>query len=86
MKCFKDTEPMPQDLGPQEDLERKECFFFQKWCACVFCVGGVYVSAGNYRGQRALNPLKLDLQVVVSHLIWVLGTEFRLFARVMLHF
>lgn len=37
------------------------------------CTG---VSAGTHRGQKgALDPLELELQVVRSHLMWVLGTK-----------
>ena len=28
-----------------------------------------------HENQRALDPLKLELQVAISHLIWVVGTE-----------
>ena len=36
----------------------------------------VHVSVGAHGGQRrVLNPLKLELQVVVSHLTQVLGTK-----------
>jgi hypothetical protein len=43
---------------------------------------GVLVSVGGHGGQkRVLNPLKLELQVAISHLIWVLGTDLRSFMR-----
>ena len=44
---------------------------------CLSGYGYVYVSAGAQRGQkRVLCPLDLNLQEVISHLTWVLGTEF----------
>lgn len=36
----------------------------------------MHVSAGAHRGQqRALDPLELESQPIVSSLMWVLGTE-----------
>jgi hypothetical protein len=43
-------------------------------CMCA-CIGGDQ--------KRALNPLALEFQVVVSHLMWILGTELRSSARTM---
>lgn len=44
---------------------------------CLSGYGYVYVSAGAQRGQkRVLGSLDLNLQEVISHLTWVLGTEF----------
>ena len=40
------------------------------WMVC-------HVYAGTYTGQKkASDPLELELQVVMSHPTWVLGTEF----------
>lgn len=39
-------------------------------CVCV------HVSTGAYGGWKTVSdPLKLDLLVVVSYLVWVLGTK-----------
>lgn len=49
--------------------------FFNSMCGDVCCV---QVRAGSLRGQkRVLEPLKLELQTVVSCTIRELGTEFR---------
>lgn len=38
----------------------------------------MHVSADIHKGQkRALYPLGLELQLVLSHLMWVLGTKSR---------
>ena len=42
---------------------------------CVFVCGYVHVSADALRGQRHWIPLEVELQVVVSCLSLVLGTE-----------
>lgn len=45
-------------------------------CVCVSVCRYVHMSAGVHRDQeRALDPLKLELQVSYDHLTWVLGTE-----------
>lgn len=52
-------------------------FFIFKVCVYVW-----YVSAGNCSGQkRASDPLGWKLQLVVSHLIWVLETKLRSSSR-----
>jgi hypothetical protein len=43
---------------------------------CVLCEY-VHMSTGTCQEQRHQTPLQLDLQVVMSHLMWVLGTELR---------
>ena len=45
--------------------------------ACVSgCMYACYMQAGVCGGQeRVLDPLELELQIVVNHLTWVLGTE-----------
>ena len=58
-----------------------EFFFFKVygyvrvWFICL-CI---YVHAcGTYRGQKRISdPLELELQVVMSCLIWVQGTEIK---------
>jgi hypothetical protein len=41
-----------------------------------------HMSAGALGGQKmASDSLRLKLQVVSSHLIWVMGTELRTFGR-----
>lgn len=45
---------------------------------CVHLCGYVHISASACRGQKkVLDPLKLELQVVVKHSTWMLRTEFR---------
>lgn len=45
---------------------------------CVVVVVGGYVNAGNCSSQkRVSDPLGWKLQLVVSHLIWVLETKLR---------
>lgn len=41
---------------------------------CV-CGGGVLTNRGAHGGQKCWIPLKLEFQVIVSILIWVLETE-----------
>lgn len=41
----------------------------------------VQVSALECKSQKSLDPLELDLHVVVSHLMWVLGTKLGSSAR-----
>lgn len=36
-----------------------------------------HVGSDAYGGQRALDLLELEIQVVVSHSTWVLGSELR---------
>lgn len=47
---------------------KKDSFIF-------FMFTYVHVSTGALRGQRALNPLVLELQAVVSHQMEVLGIK-----------
>lgn len=49
------------------------CDLGQK-CACVRECMYAYLCAGTPRGQRCWILLELELQVVVSHPVWVLGT------------
>lgn len=43
---------------------------------CVFVCGYMHLGAGTSRSQkRALEPLELELEQVVRHLVSVLGTE-----------
>lgn len=37
----------------------------------------MYMWVQMYRSQRCRIPLELELQVVVSHLVWVLGIKLR---------
>jgi hypothetical protein len=41
-------------------------------CACVHAC--MYVYASSFRGQKALDPLEQELEMVVSLPIWVLVT------------
>lgn len=44
----------------------------------VYLCGYMHMSAVAYGGQkRALDSLVLERHVIVSHLMWALGTEFR---------
>lgn len=44
--------------------------------------GHVYLSAVAHRDRKRVSyPLELELQAVVSHLVWVRGTELESFAR-----
>lgn len=45
------------------------------------CVGHVHIGAGTLRGQRHQISLKLELQVVMDLLMWVLGMEHSSSAR-----
>lgn len=50
----------------------------EKIYLCVCCVWFAPCVCGAHRGQKkASEPLGLELQVFVSHLIWKLGTKFR---------
>lgn len=42
-------------------------------CMCTCLHGYVHVRVSAYRGQRCQVPMELELHVVVSHLMWVLG-------------
>lgn len=43
-------------------------------CLCV-CIGVCYISAGVFGGQKKLlDPLEVELLVVVSHPVWLLAT------------
>lgn len=49
-------------------------------CACVNYRIHIHIGVqGGYRGR--LNPLGLELQVVVGHPVWVLGPKLRFSAR-----
>lgn len=55
----------------------KDSFYFN-----YVCVGYVHMSVGDHRDKkRALDSLELKLATVLSHLTWVLGTEFEFSAR-----
>lgn len=40
-------------------------------CSCIY----THMCAGTHRGEKATDPLKLELQLVVSCLIWVRHVE-----------
>lgn len=43
---------------------------------CVYVVGEYSHEGSNHRGQkRALDPLELEIEVVASSTMWLLGTE-----------
>jgi hypothetical protein len=49
---------------------------FKCMCFACFCVSVCHVCTGAHRGQkRPSNPLELGLQALVSHPVWVLGSE-----------
>ena len=50
-------------------------YFILNYVSSVYiCVGCVHVSVGAFRSQkRVLDPLELELQVLRSYLVWVLG-------------
>lgn len=49
--------------------------FVYVWCILVPATG---MSMPAYKGQKkASDPLEMALQAIVSHLTWVLGTEFQ---------
>lgn len=43
--------------------------------------GHMYISAGVCRGQRNQNLLELELEIIMSHLIWGLVINPRSFGR-----
>lgn len=47
-------------------------------CLCLYVY---YVCEGSHRGQRTLDILDLEFQVVVNYLMWVLGTATGSLAR-----
>lgn len=48
----------------------------------VFVCGDVHMSANTLGRQKSISdPLELELDVVVSHLMWMLGAELRPSAR-----
>lgn len=51
-------------------------YFYLGICLCV-CVGCVYICECSAHGEqkRTFDPVELELQVVVSHPMWVLGTR-----------
>ena len=54
-------------------LEKGYLYYFQ---LCVYMCVGMCVSAGTPGGQRHWVSLEMELQVIVDHLQWVLGTGF----------
>lgn len=58
--------------------EQLSIFYLVEFSVSVVCVwvrGMCVCVCGACRGQKkALGPLKLELQAVMSHLMWVLGT------------
>ncbi|KAL6031076.1 hypothetical protein STEG23_001349 [Scotinomys teguina] len=65
-----------EEKTKEEKEEEKEPAFREESTRCAF----VHIAAVP-RGPEALDPLELELQVDVSHLMWVLGTELRSFER-----
>lgn len=45
------------------------------------CMSMHHLHAGVYRSQKAKDPLELELETFVSHLMCVMGKEHRSFAR-----
>lgn len=51
-------------------------------CMCVSVYRYMYICVGSQGSQkRALAPLKLEVQAIVSHLVWMLRTELGFSAR-----
>lgn len=52
-------------------------------CVCTRVhVHALHMCANACRGQnRVLNPLELELQAIICHLMWVLGTKLQSSAR-----
>ena len=48
----------------------KFCLFFICMYLCL-CIYVYHMNAGVWGGQRALDPQELELQMVVSHLMWM---------------
>ena len=46
-------------------------------CMCECVCACTHLSAGAFRGQSMRFSPELELQVVVSHLMWMLGTKLR---------
>lgn len=64
-------------LGPKVymSLHVLQFFFFVLILIMCLCVGVCALRMGAYRGQKTSDPLKPELQVVVSYLRGVLRTE-----------
>lgn len=45
----------------------------------MFLCGYAQMSAGSHESQ-VLEPVELELQVIVSHVMWMLGTELGFYA------
>lgn len=50
-------------------------------CVCVYTYAYTHMSSGNYWVVEMLGPMDLELQTVMIHLMWVLGTTLRLSRR-----
>lgn len=76
-----DTELYERPRHPSQPLHSTSCplvlfiyYLFIFMCMCVsLCV--CHIPVGSYQGQkRVLDPLEPELQAVMNHLLWVLGT------------
>lgn len=53
----------------------KDVIFTSMWCVCVCVLICAYECSACRVWKRMSDLLELELQAVVSHSIWVLGTE-----------
>lgn len=53
----------------------KKCFFVCFVCVCLHACMHMLVSTGAHREQECGISLELELEVVASHLMWVLEIE-----------
>lgn len=54
-------------------------------CLCICTCVCLCVHVHESKCLQRVNPMGLELQVLVSHLVWVLGTKFRSFASEVVH-
>ena len=63
-------------------IKKTLLFIFLYVYVCVSVYGYMYICVGSQGSQkRALAPLKLEVQAIVSHLVWMLRTELGFSAR-----
>jgi len=81
--------------GPLKTVHFKSDGVLGRWeqavCLCVHacvrecvhaCMSACHVCKGAHRGQKMVSdPRELELQVVVNHSVFVLGTKLRIFGK-----